>query len=308
MFATSKNISVPKNEKATVFVFGDIQEHSSGFNKECFQAFKDDFVSTKNAYAIGLGDYGDFIRPSLRKRLNSILDPEQDRDYRRQLDDMVNLDLRRLCDKFSFLNGKVLGLTSGHHEWVFSSGETSTQRLARLLGADYLGWTAYLVLKVKFLRVPSKGKKGDVVQHKDSSFAVKFYCTHGSGGGLYNHSDLSNLERKIAPYWIADVYLRGHSSKGELAPIELNDVSVLGKCAVNKKTRWLVNCPGMMNGYIEGETSYVELNNMPPASLGYAKVEIRNSDRTIENALSGERTTGVRIQPYIVSPYNNYGA
>ncbi len=306
MFLSVKEINCLKSETINIFVFGDIQEHSSGFSEEYFQAFKSDFLSTKNAYAIGLGDYGDFVRPSLMKRINTIMDPVQDRDYRNQLDKMVDADLRRLCDKFSFLKGRTLGITSGHHEWAFLSGDTSTQRLAKYLGADFLGWTSYLVLKVRYFKNQSELKNRKSVNIKSSSFAVKFYCTHGSGGGLYNHSDLSNLERKIAPYWIADVYLRGHSSKGELAPIELNDVSLSGDCKIIKKTRWLVNCPGMMNGYIDGDTSYVEMNNMPPASLGYSRVEIKYTTRDSEKGKPGDRICGITIQPYIVSPYN-YG-
>jgi hypothetical protein len=113
---------------------------------------------------------------------------------------------------------------------------------------------------------------------------------------------MANLEKKIAPYWIADLYFRGHSSKGELAPLELNDITMKGIPRIVKKTRWIVNCPGMMNGYTMGETDYVEAMNLPPASLGYAKVEITFSSN-LDTALDGKGLTGVRLQPMIVSPH-----
>jgi hypothetical protein len=55
-----------KGTHATLFIGGDFQFHSTGFKEEIFQEFKKDFLTSPNPYFIGLGDYGDFLRPSLR--------------------------------------------------------------------------------------------------------------------------------------------------------------------------------------------------------------------------------------------------
>lgn len=291
MYCVLKNITVERSKPVNIFVFGDVQEHSTGFSEEYFEAFKQDFLTSPNAYAIGLGDYGDFTRPSIVKRINSVIDPTFDGDYRDELDRIIDLDVERLYKKFEFLKNRTLGLTSGHHEWVYKSGENSTQRLARMLNADYLGWNGYILLKIAFKAARSLVR-----------YAIKIFCTHGSGGSIFTSTDLGNLERKIAPYWYADIYLRGHSSKGSLSPLEWNDVIGIDSAKLVKKTRWIINCPGMMNGYVEKHTSYVELKNLPPASLGYVKIEIKQTAKDTERKIK-DRVSGVTIQPYIVSPY-----
>lgn len=293
MYFAEKRIAINKGSKATLFVFGDTQLGSVGYKKDMFNAFKEDFLSTPNAYGLGLGDYGDFLRPSMRAKIGEAI--YQDDSARIQLDDIVRGHIKELGNELSFMKGKLVGLNSGHHEWDFKDGTNSTQQLCNQLNTTYLGWSSYTVLKISG---PSKIKNG-----KDgSTIALKIYSTHGDGGSAYNSGDLAHLEKRIAPYWVADLYFRGHSSHGELAPLELNDITVRGEPRLIKKTRWIVNCPGMMCGYTDGLAGYVERKNMPPASLGYIKVELHYGNfRGI--TLDGLPVTGVKLQPMIVSPH-----
>ena len=51
----------------TLFLFGDIQyDNQNGFAKEAWEQFKSDFKKTPNAWALGLGDYNDFVRPTIQ--------------------------------------------------------------------------------------------------------------------------------------------------------------------------------------------------------------------------------------------------
>jgi hypothetical protein len=292
MYACESRITVQKGSHATLFIGGDFQFHSSGFKEEIFQDFKKDFLSSPNPYFIGLGDYGDFLRPSLRNRVAEVL--TQDPDARKELDDIVTQDVCRLAEKMSFLKNRCIGLHSGHHEWEYKNGTNSSQKICELLNAQYLGWAAYTVLRV----LPPRTKVGN----KSSTVSIKIFSTHGDGGSTFSSGDMANLEKKIAPYWISDLYLRGHSSKGELAPLELNDVTLKGTPRIIKKTRWIVNCPGMMAGYEMNKTGYVEYRNLPPASMGYAKCDIWFSSGIV-NEIDGGMFTGVRLQPMIVSPH-----
>jgi hypothetical protein len=57
-----------------------------------------------------------------------------------------------------------------------------------------------------------------------------------------------------------------------------------------------------MNGYMENRTGYVEYKNMPPACLGYVKVEFQFGnfrDLTEDN----NYFTGIKMQPMVVSPH-----
>jgi hypothetical protein len=282
-------IVLPHSGKATLFVFGDMQFGTKEFDEDMWAEFENDFRSTKHAYAIGLGDYDDFVRWTVRKPLIEAM--HGDDSVRARFDSMVMKGVDTLYEKMKFMKGRIIGMHGGHHEWDFQSGVSSTQMLCQRLGSPYLAWTAYTLLKF------------ETMNKKSGTSALKIWSTHGAGGSMFSSGDLANLERKIAPYWIADLYLRGHSSKLEMTPIELNDITVRsnGVPRLIKKTRWLVNVGGFMKGYGDGEASYVERCNMPPACLGWAKVGIEFSTLAVK-CIDGKATTGLRIQPVLCSP------
>jgi hypothetical protein len=280
-------LPLQRGGKATLFIFSDMQWGTEGFSEEMWNEFEGDFRSTKNAYAIGLGDYDDWVRWTVRRPMTD--STAGDGSVRKRLDKMVMTGVDELARKMSFMKGRLVGLHSGHHEWDFATGANSTEILCQKLDATYLGWLAYSVIKVGSCKPNA------------AAYSFKIFSTHGSGGAMFSSADLGNLEKKIAPYWIADLYLRGHSSKLEMIPMELNDVTVNGpEPKLIKRTRWLVNCGGFMAGYVVGEDSYVERNNMPPAAQGYAKCEIQLTNH-LKDAM-GHDMTGVRLQPMLVSP------
>ena len=96
MYACESRMTIQKGSHATLFIGGDFQFHSSGFKDAIFQDFKKDFLSSPNPYFIGLGDYGDFLRPSLRNRVAEVL--TQDPDARKELDDIVTQDVHRMAE------------------------------------------------------------------------------------------------------------------------------------------------------------------------------------------------------------------
>ena len=265
-----------------LFAFGDLQFGTKGFDEELWEKFKSEFKSTPNAYALGLGDYSDFIRPTIRKEMLSALAGDQ--SAKEELDSLVHAQTRKISEKLDFLAGKIVGLHTGHHTWEFSSGMNSDQLLCQYLRCQYLGFAAYTVLKL-----------ADKRSYESGGRAIKIWSTHGSGNALFPSTDLRNLEAKIAPYWNADIYLRGHSSKLIMEPVEYYDVTVRGKPQVVKRKKWLINCGGFSNGYVDGFSSYVEKSNMPPAARGYAVIKIRlyQQDRKIWN---------YEIQPTLCSP------
>jgi hypothetical protein len=294
MYLNEFRMPLRKGSKATLFIFGDIQMHSKGYHDEIFQEFKNDFLNTPNAWAIGLGDYGDFLRPSLRTRLSEAM--ASDPDSRAQLDGIVNDDVDKMSEKLMFLKNRLVGLHSGHHEWEYKNGTNSSQKLCDKLNASYLGWTAYSVVRIS--PPAEKGKKAG------TTISIKIFSTHGDGGSGFNSSDLTNLERKIAPYWVSDLYLRGHSHKGEMCPMELNDVTLKGAPRLIKRTRWVLNCPSMLGGYYLNDTGYAEYRALPPAAMGYAKCEIQFSSSFHDIAADGKAISGIKLQPMIVSPHS----
>lgn len=255
--------------------FGDLQIGQHGFRKDLWQRWKADAIADKDSYVIGLGDYSDTFRPTIRARLNGVFadDPESGE----QLDDMVAAQVQRLAVELTPLKGRIIGLLEGHHFHRYArTGTTSTQHLCDLLKCKYLGELAMIQLAVK-----RAGSDRDVIE---------LFAAHGRGGSQFSHGDMANLERNIMPFWDADIYLRGHSTKVYTAPG--SDLYQLhrkqnGELVIRKKHRILVNTGGFMDGYLEGSSSYVERANMAPAALGWATIEVHygHSAREIQTTV-----------------------
>ena len=69
-------LSLEWRKPVSVFFFGDLQSGVDGFSEEAWEKFKSEFKSTPNSWAIGLGDYGDWLRPTMRARLYGALQQE----------------------------------------------------------------------------------------------------------------------------------------------------------------------------------------------------------------------------------------
>ena len=66
MLHHGKVFKLKTSEMLSIFIFGDLQfrRNDDAFDRNGWEQFKDEFKSTPNAWAIGLGDYEDFLRQS----------------------------------------------------------------------------------------------------------------------------------------------------------------------------------------------------------------------------------------------------
>lgn len=261
----------------TIFVFGDLQwtdvesesgERTStdGFQKEAWAQFKHEFKSTKNAYALGLGDYGDWLRPSMRSRVQGAL--SGDDGARKQLDSSVKHTTDKLLKHLDFLEKKCIGIHSGHHEWEFSSGDNSTQRIAAALAAPYLGWIASTRLSIV--------KPRNVAGKKDV-YAYTIVSTHGNANARRVGGTATWLETNIVSAFGADQYIMGHGCKNlNFTPSERNDIRRNGPAGVRTTLPRCLVVGGFSKGYTDGwNTSYVERNGFSPQPLGWGKITLR---------------------------------
>lgn len=294
MYCNSVGLTLPYKEYINLFVFGDLQLGASGFDTKLWQSFKEEFKSTPHAYALGLGDYSDWVRPTIRERLANAT--SGDISVREQLDSMVQKSIREISDKLDFLYGKIIGLHSGHHDYEFLNGINTTQNLCEIFKTTYLGFQAYTVLKLL-----------DPRSKKQEARAIKILSTHGQGNAAFTSSDMRNLESKMAPFWFAHIYLRGHSSKLGSLPLVYKDVTVKGRIQVIETTRWLINCGGFMEGYTDGKASYVEFKQLPPAARGYVIVRIRRK-QIYESITNGKKKYhwAIEIEPTLRSHSISY--
>lgn len=247
---------------------GDLQFGAPGFDdalwKDCVAKIKAD----PNALTIGMGDYSDHWRPTNQKKLAQAF--VGDSDFKESIDELYQAHNRKIFDKLAPIikKGRCLGLLEGHHFHTYASGFTSTQELCQMLGVPYLGKVAYI--RLVFGAGRKKGR-----HYPSHRWAMKIHAQHGDGGAAFVGPDIANLERKTTPYWNADLFLRGHSTKAWSAGVPLHDMNDYGKPRLIIKEKWMVNTGGFMAGYIENRETYVSASNMPPARLGYVTVHVQ---------------------------------
>lgn len=168
----------------------------------------------------------------------------------------------------------LLGEIDGHHYELYQNGMTSTQYLMRLLReksdvpllGQYLGeMMCYVILHVHDIKDSKK------------SFEIVIHLQHGSGGSSFIGSDIGKLEKGATTYFIADVFLRGHSTKKYAA---LKPILYPSRSRENpqlfEKTLVMANTGGYMRGYSNGpKANYVESAGLTPVTLGKVVIHVK---------------------------------
>ncbi len=250
-----------------LYFFGDRQEGSTGYVPEAWETFKQEFKSSKKKKAvIGLGDYGDWLRPSLQPILKGALG--KDDSARGMLDKAILKEHDKIIDAHEFLKGYVIGLHEGHHNWTTLDGINLDQRLASALKTRFLGFAAgtRLVLNTAF------GGKS-----KEQSYVATVFSTHGNANGRKVPGALSWVENNIANAKIYDIYAIGHGCKsGNEAPFERQECRRIGPPGEKKSVPRIIAVGGFCKGWTDGwKSDYVEKAGMSPQPLAWAKVTFR---------------------------------
>jgi len=186
-----------------VFIWGDEQEGSEAYRADAFAAFKADWKRSKNPYAIGIGDYRDFMRPSMGERIDSVL--VRDKSLKKQLDDLVRPGVEKTAARLEFMKGRILGMHEGHHDYEFSSGMNGTQMLAEALKTTNLGWMASHRLSIDF---PEKNNTDD----KNRSYSVTGATSHGNASGRNTTSVAQSMEQSMKDL-VCNFKVQGHACR-----------------------------------------------------------------------------------------------
>jgi hypothetical protein len=254
-------IQATYTKPATIFFFGDLQWGAPGFDNYAWEEFKREFKSTPNAWALGLGDYGDWLRPSMRAPLKASM--TKDKSARVMMDDMIRRKQDDLINKMAFLEGKLIGLHQGHHCWEFASGDNSDMRICSALKTKYMGWMADTRLMFKGYR------------EKDT-LALTMVSMHGTGNSRYTGTDSRWLDQNIVPAFDAEVYVKGHGCKADAwSPFERQIVKRKGAIGLARQKLYCLNVPGFSRGYTNGwDSSYVEQAGFQPQPLGWGIMRV----------------------------------
>jgi hypothetical protein len=261
----------------TVFVFGDLnaEDNDPEFDDEVWQMFVQDFKSTPNAVAIGLGDYGDWLRPSMRAKIQGALNGDSSAQH--MIDDMVRLGQDKLLRRLEFMKGKLIGLHDGHHQWDFADGTNSTQRLCAALKAPYLGWIASTRIALTTY---------------GQTFRVwTLVSTHGNGTAKTTTADAGGFERTIVNGFVADGYVRGHGCKSAAwLPYERIHIRRKGPAGRDRQVPRAMIIGGFKKGYTDGwNSSYVEKAGFISQPRSYGKIVLGISEHGAHSEAKGLR-------------------
>src|SRR5579885_3499035 len=147
------------------------------------------YAMKRHAWFVGLGDYIDFLSPSIRQRLVSAALYDTAHTV---IDDQARALVEELYTTvLKPTRGRWLGLLEGHHFYE-SQGETSDMWRAEYLNAPFLGTSALIRLE------PAN---------------VVLYCHHGTGSGVLPTSPLNKLYHTAQGWAGVDAYLMGHTTR-----------------------------------------------------------------------------------------------
>lgn len=217
----------------------------------------------QGCYFIGMGDYVDFPSPSNRRKLLEAGLYDTAEDVIDRAATMLEDELFDYALKPSV--GRWIGMLEGHHWYPHLDGTTSDTRLARKLGATFLGNSA--MIRLTFRK-----------DHEGMNCVI--WCHHGHGSGMTVGAGLNKLE-KLSSYFGADIMLMGHYHRLSAAPIDRIEVTSRGTPHLYHKTRLLVQTGSWMKGWLEGgerggraQGGYPEKGMMAPLALGGALITV----------------------------------
>jgi len=219
---------------------------------------------------IGMGDYTDSLRPSIRRKFtNSTLD--EDEHFVTSIHKTLQKHVDGFCKLVEGTEGLWLGMLEGHHFFDYGNGETSDTIIADRLGATFLGDCARLHLT--FERPKPNGKL--------ASADFQIWAHHGEGGGALPGAPLNKLN-PIKGAFEADAFLMAHQHKSVTAKVPYCfDRRTKEGYVLEHKDISLTCTGGWLQGYGQGSRSgsraggyYPEQRMLTPLSLGGTRLEL----------------------------------
>jgi len=220
---------------------------------------------------LGLGDYTDSLRPSMRRKFQ-----QSGMDEDEHIVEAVYDTIQRHHEGFLKLvdgtQGKWIGLLEGHHYFDFGNGVTSDTMLAEKLDTTFLGDCARIHLT--FQRTyPNGGKSG--------SRDFQIWAHHGEGGGMTPGAPLNKLNPLVGRFE-ADCFLMAHQHKAVTTKVPYcYDVRVKGGWKMTHKDISLTCTGGWLQGFGQGSRNggraggyYPEQKMLTPLSLGGTRIYI----------------------------------
>lgn len=247
----------PGTKTLALYGLGDFHADDPGFHRELLRKYVKEVADNPNAYVILMGDNWNLFRMKLRSK------------FREEVEALADLDnlITERTEKFAKqelgpLQGRVIGAMDGNHHYEFSSGESDTQLLCRLMKCKYLGNLAGLRLRVEGLHGSGHG------------FVLTGIVHHGhwGGGASTPGGDLNSIDSKGRP-WDVDFIMCGHTHQKNIHIAEVLTIPKTGTLFPKAKQKAIIRTGSFLRQYVpdvqeKSIERFSERKMFPPAMLG----------------------------------------
>jgi hypothetical protein len=255
----------PFGEGVRLGFVGDIQYNGRGGHTDMERLRRHvAWLVENDAYVVIMGDVVDTFSPSNRQRLRAA-----------NLYDAAEIALEMLLEQLEQevfealapLEGRVLAVLEGHHYLEHADGTTTDIRLAKRLGAPFVGRSAFIGLRFV--------QDGKVVDE------VTVYAIHPDGAAATISGIVASVLRRQGGF-AADLFAVAHyHQRGAWAVSSLTPSLSPQRPTVRDREVWFVLTGSFMRGYDAaarlGERivpSYVERKWLLPNALGAPVVHL----------------------------------
>lgn len=237
--------------------FGDVHRSAPHCHEERWLEFLAWAKKKPNCFFLGMGDYDDLVSTSERVLLS---DTRFHDSTRQTLDKFFRKQTEKLAKELEFMRGKIVGIAGGNHYATLSSGISTDNLLADLLGAQYLGVCSFI--RLVFINTTRK---------KSSSLDV--FIHHGRSSGRLAGGTINSVE-KMLDIAEADIYICGHDHQRGVRPLERLKLQGTDSFRLAQKKMLLARSGSFLKGYVPGEPNYIVDGAMRPSDLGVVKIEL----------------------------------
>lgn len=242
-------LNIPYKSSVNFIILSDLHYGSNACDIDRFKKVVNKYL--EDNYWFALGDM-----------LDSIITSDKRFDYRScEVDDILTIadELINILKPYS---SNCLGYITGNHEEALrrKTQIDISQYIANMLGVQYMGYSAYLLLR--FYR-----------EHHSELW--KLYLTHGSYSGAIRYGKIRKLE-SLANIYDADIYICGHVH--DLLYTDDMYYTLDNNGNLQEKHRYYI----IAGSYLKPFDNYVEYKGIKPSRLGSPILTVYPEKRKVD--------------------------
>jgi len=257
------DVSIPYSHSSSIkklYLFGDQHLGTIHCVEDHIKKKVSEIHDDKDAYWLGMGDYGEFIAPD---------DPRYDPNYLSiaewvEPDNVAECQVQKIVKLFEPIKDKCIGLLYGNHEEAFRIHKFGNvaKNICDRLGVRNLGYSCFV--RFYFNR-----------KNSNETHLIKGCFTHGRSSAITEGAKAMALMRFMKSF-DADIY--GYAHVHDYMPksfsrIGVTDIASKGKIKERVAVGTLTGC--WFRTYTQGIiASYGERKCYPPTEIGCAKFTI----------------------------------